>query len=70
MSVVSEYIDKFFIKGKIIVRSNGVIAESDKKLFNSIVRSLHVEHPRFVEKCTKEKILKIDEQNLIIELIV
>lgn len=68
MCVVSEYINKFFTKGKIIVRSNDTTA--DQKLFKSIVRSLHVEHSRFVQECTKEKILKIDNQNLIIELIV
>ncbi len=63
----SEYIDKFFTEGKIVVHES--TPKESKKIFNSIVRTLHLEHTEFVEKCTSKKILKIDNANLVIELV-
>jgi len=71
MSLVSNYIEKFFTKGKIVVRHpDKKNHEADKKLFNSVLIALKMEHPRFVECCKDQNILKIDKQNLIIELVV
>lgn len=71
MSLVASYIDKFFTKGKIVVRDpEHNTKEANKKLFNSVLTTLKLEHPRFIECCRDQKILKIDKQNLIIELVV
>ncbi len=63
----SDYIDKFFTEGKIVIKES--TPKESKKIFNSIVKTLHVEHPEFVEKCTSKNILKIDNANLVIELV-
>lgn len=71
MSHVTNYIEKFFTKGKIVVRHPEKKSfEADQKLFDSVLVRLNIEHPRFVETCLDQNILKIDNKNLIIELIV
>jgi hypothetical protein len=65
----SKYIKSFFEKGRIIVNEKNRNFSENKKMFKSILIELHTEHQKFVEECTRENILMIDHQNLIIELI-
>lgn len=65
MSTTS-YLKLFFEKGKIIFNDQNKV--QNKKLFNSVLKELHAQHPQFIEQCTRENILRIDDQLLIIEL--
>lgn len=70
MSNATNYINKFFSCGKIVVRDiEKKTVDADKKLFESILAKLHIEHPKFIETCLNENIINIDNKNLIIELI-
>jgi len=69
MPTSSHYIKAFFERGRVVFNDKTRNKKQNKKLFNSVLVELHVNHPQFIENCTKENILKIDEKNLIIELI-
>lgn len=65
----SFYIKSFFEKGRIVINDKTKNTSQKKRLFRSVLLKLHTEHNKFMDECTKENILKIDHQNLIIELV-
>jgi len=69
MNSSATYIKSFLEKGKIVINDKHRNFADKKKLFHSVLMQLHLEHPRLVEECTSERILKIDHKNLIIEIV-
>lgn len=64
----TDYLKLFFERGKIVF-NHATNIEENKRMFRSVLIQLHVDHPKFVTECTSENILKIDDKNLIIELV-
>lgn len=68
-TTVSTYIQSFFEKGRIVFNDKSHNKAQKKKLFTSVLVELEKEHKQFLKECNRENILKIDHQNLIIELV-
>lgn len=65
----SFYIKSFFEKGRIVINDKTKNMSQRERLFRSVLLQLQTEHNKFMEECTRENILKIDHQNLIIEVV-
>lgn len=68
-SIPTNYLKSFFEKGRVIFNDKTKNLAQNKRLFRSVLVQLQTDHPEFTQEFIKENKLKIDHQNLIIELV-